>query len=326
MIKFILFLILALPLSARTFTSSDGKKLNASYVSGGNGEVTLKRASDGKLFTLKISRLSKDDQQWISRRIADDKPNLVRFRPEQERYYQKAKIQKKLESIEIKSISLDAIPLNKAIDQLMLQCRIDDEDPSPRHRGLNFLIVRHPNGQQNIPLIKPLKLKKVSAKVVLDYILRETNHTYKVDSFSVIIIPPGIPKSREKPEVTCHYQKGNTGISTPIKYAPRPILKQVFYIQGWSFQIDGKGYHYPGQGAYLVIPYVTKCEVFDEILDTQTAVVDLSNKYIYLRSNNSEHKYGTWHVIYYGKDKPTQQPKLTHTRKLISEARLALKK
>jgi predicted esterase len=51
---------------ARTWTSSDGKTLEADFVSTDGTQVTLKRSADGQVFTLPKSRFSADDQKWIS--------------------------------------------------------------------------------------------------------------------------------------------------------------------------------------------------------------------------------------------------------------------
>ena len=67
--KWIHFLTLVLgvcgSVQARTWTSSDGKKLEAEFVSVTETEVSLKRDSDGKLFTLPLERLSELDQEFI---------------------------------------------------------------------------------------------------------------------------------------------------------------------------------------------------------------------------------------------------------------------
>ncbi len=55
-----------LPSFARQFTSSDGKTLEADFVSATADQVTLKRTSDGQVFTLPKARFSADDQKWIS--------------------------------------------------------------------------------------------------------------------------------------------------------------------------------------------------------------------------------------------------------------------
>ena len=50
---------------ARTWTSSDGKSLEAEFVSATATEVTLKRTKDGRTFKLPISRLSEVDQAFV---------------------------------------------------------------------------------------------------------------------------------------------------------------------------------------------------------------------------------------------------------------------
>ena len=50
---------------AREWASTDGAKLDAEFISSDEAEVSLKRRSDGKTFTLPLSRLSEDDQTWI---------------------------------------------------------------------------------------------------------------------------------------------------------------------------------------------------------------------------------------------------------------------
>ena len=67
-------LLLPLTTQARTWTSTDGKTLEAKFVSATDSEVTLKRDSDGKQFTLPISRLSNDDQIFIKEQ-ANAKPD-----------------------------------------------------------------------------------------------------------------------------------------------------------------------------------------------------------------------------------------------------------
>ena len=52
-------------LHARTWKSADGRSLEAEFVSATSTEVTLKRASDGKVFTLPIARLSAEDRGYI---------------------------------------------------------------------------------------------------------------------------------------------------------------------------------------------------------------------------------------------------------------------
>ncbi len=58
-------LLLTALASAREWTSSDGRKLEADLVSAANGQVTLKRAADGRVFTLALDQLSAEDQAFI---------------------------------------------------------------------------------------------------------------------------------------------------------------------------------------------------------------------------------------------------------------------
>ena len=55
----------AIPVQARTWTSSDGRSLEAEFVAKSGNTVTLKRANDGKSFTLPLDKLSDADQEWI---------------------------------------------------------------------------------------------------------------------------------------------------------------------------------------------------------------------------------------------------------------------
>ena len=71
-----LLLFLTLPLAARTWTSSDGRKLEADFVSATETAVTLKKAG-GKPFTLELSKLLAEDQEFVKSEAAakpDAKP------------------------------------------------------------------------------------------------------------------------------------------------------------------------------------------------------------------------------------------------------------
>ena len=48
--------------SAREWTSSDGRKLEAEFVSASGGKVVLKLASNGQVMPLDLTRLSAADQ------------------------------------------------------------------------------------------------------------------------------------------------------------------------------------------------------------------------------------------------------------------------
>ena len=50
---------------SRTWTSSNGRKLEADFVSSSGGTVTLKRTKDRQTFELPLVKLSAEDQQWI---------------------------------------------------------------------------------------------------------------------------------------------------------------------------------------------------------------------------------------------------------------------
>lgn len=65
---------IATSLHARTWTATDGRSLEADFVSATGTEVTLKRTSDGKVFTLPISRLSDEDQKFISEKSSSETP------------------------------------------------------------------------------------------------------------------------------------------------------------------------------------------------------------------------------------------------------------
>lgn len=65
----ILFWLLVCQISiaeVRTWKTADGlKSIEAEFIGTGNGEVTIKRKSDQRLFTLSLSKLSEADQAWI---------------------------------------------------------------------------------------------------------------------------------------------------------------------------------------------------------------------------------------------------------------------
>ena len=64
------FGLLLAPAHARTWTATDGRTLEAEFVSATDTKVTLRRDSDGKEFTLPLSRLSKEDQTFIKEKAA----------------------------------------------------------------------------------------------------------------------------------------------------------------------------------------------------------------------------------------------------------------
>lgn len=61
---------MALPALGREWISAEGTSLEAEFVSSDGAEVTLKRDSDGREFTIPLSRLSGGDQSWVEEAIA----------------------------------------------------------------------------------------------------------------------------------------------------------------------------------------------------------------------------------------------------------------
>lgn len=57
-------------LHARTWTSSEGKTLEAEFVSAEDGKVTIKRA-DGRSFTLPLTKFSDADQDFVREKLAE---------------------------------------------------------------------------------------------------------------------------------------------------------------------------------------------------------------------------------------------------------------
>ncbi|MEP4077351.1 prolyl oligopeptidase family serine peptidase [Haloferula sp.] len=64
-LSFLLTLILAAVAQARQWTSIDGRKLEAEFVSSSDNKVILKRDADGEVFTLPVDKLSEADREWI---------------------------------------------------------------------------------------------------------------------------------------------------------------------------------------------------------------------------------------------------------------------
>jgi len=54
---------------AREWTSNDGKKLEAEFISASEGQVNMKRPT-GQMVTLPLSRLSAEDQAWVAQQAA----------------------------------------------------------------------------------------------------------------------------------------------------------------------------------------------------------------------------------------------------------------
>lgn len=62
---------------ARTWTSTDGNRVDAGFISATETHVTIQRDADRKRFTLPIDKLSAEDQAWIiSNRNAETAPEM----------------------------------------------------------------------------------------------------------------------------------------------------------------------------------------------------------------------------------------------------------
>ncbi len=56
-------------LAAREWTSNDGRKLEADFVSATADAVTVKRATDGQTFTLPLASISEADRAWVAEQM-----------------------------------------------------------------------------------------------------------------------------------------------------------------------------------------------------------------------------------------------------------------
>ncbi len=57
--------------AARTWTSADGRALEAEFLSATDRHVTLRREADGKRFTLALDKISETDRKWIAEKLAE---------------------------------------------------------------------------------------------------------------------------------------------------------------------------------------------------------------------------------------------------------------
>ena len=60
-----LFVLAAAALPAREFTDQQGRKLDAEVVAAAGGQVSLKRAADGRVFTVPVTTFSAADQEFL---------------------------------------------------------------------------------------------------------------------------------------------------------------------------------------------------------------------------------------------------------------------
>lgn len=59
--------------SARTWTDSQGRTVEAQFISASESKVTLRRESDNKTFTLDLSKLSQNDRDFVAAQLAQQK-------------------------------------------------------------------------------------------------------------------------------------------------------------------------------------------------------------------------------------------------------------
>lgn len=66
--------LLALPLTARTWTDAQGRTLEADFVSATETEVAVRRSADGRAFTLPLATLSSSDRDFVAAQLAASAP------------------------------------------------------------------------------------------------------------------------------------------------------------------------------------------------------------------------------------------------------------
>jgi predicted peptidase len=72
-------------LTARTWTSTDGRELEAEFVSATETEVKVKRDSDDKELTIPLNKLSEEDQKFVGEQEMDE-PEVVEAKPIEGKY------------------------------------------------------------------------------------------------------------------------------------------------------------------------------------------------------------------------------------------------
>ena len=55
----------------RVWTSLDGRTLEAEFVAGTDRNVTLKRKTDGRRFTLRLDKISEEDRKWVEEKLEE---------------------------------------------------------------------------------------------------------------------------------------------------------------------------------------------------------------------------------------------------------------
>ncbi|MEM9238016.1 MAG: prolyl oligopeptidase family serine peptidase, partial [Verrucomicrobiota bacterium] len=64
--------LLLVPLEARTWTSTDGRELEAEFVSATETHVKVKRDVDGKELTIPLTGISEEDREWVEEKLAEE--------------------------------------------------------------------------------------------------------------------------------------------------------------------------------------------------------------------------------------------------------------
>ena len=72
----LLLILFLMPPSAeagdvRTWTATDGRTLEAEFISANERNVTLRRKADGKRFTLSLDKISEEDRNWVTETLED---------------------------------------------------------------------------------------------------------------------------------------------------------------------------------------------------------------------------------------------------------------
>ena len=70
---FPVLLLLALQAFARTWTSTEGKKMEAEFIRSDGQTMTIKRTADGKVFTVPLTLFSPEDQEFVKAKIEEMK-------------------------------------------------------------------------------------------------------------------------------------------------------------------------------------------------------------------------------------------------------------
>ena len=55
----------------RTWTAADGRTLEAEFITANERNVTLRRKSDRKRFTLSLDKISDSDRKWVAEALED---------------------------------------------------------------------------------------------------------------------------------------------------------------------------------------------------------------------------------------------------------------